>query len=169
MFVFCQERLCYKLIRSNYESRIYESCVRQVSLLIQLNLVIRNVLIRNKLVLRNHFPWPNANLLHKDKELLALRNNFRVTKKFLITKFDCIIEEPYFFTSIFSFFSVEKIKTNIMYIIQSTLVIRNFLVTLKLFLSAKSSLSLWSKLAFGSLTPICSLSKCSLSPRLTYI
>ena len=91
MFVFCQERLCYKLIRSNYESRIYESCVRQVSLLIQLNLVIRNVLIRNKLVLRNHFPWPNANLLHKDKEHLALRNNFRVTKKFLITKFDCII------------------------------------------------------------------------------
>ena len=40
---------------------------------------------RNKLVLRNHFPWPNANLLHKDKEHLALRNNFRVTKKFLLT------------------------------------------------------------------------------------
>ena len=52
---------------------------------IQSNLVIRNVLIRNKIVLRNHFPWPNANLLHKDKEHLALRNNFRVTK------FECII------------------------------------------------------------------------------
>ena len=26
----------------------------------------------------------------KDKEHLALRNNFRVTKKFLITKFNCI-------------------------------------------------------------------------------
>ena len=26
-----------------------------------------------------------------DKEHLALRNNFRVTKKFLITKFDCIL------------------------------------------------------------------------------
>ena len=26
-----------------------------------------------------------------NKELLALRNNFRVTKKFLIAKFDCII------------------------------------------------------------------------------
>ena len=39
---------------------------------------------------KNHFPWPNANLLHKDKEHLALRNNFRVTKKFLITKFDSI-------------------------------------------------------------------------------
>ena len=25
-----------------------------------------------------------------DKEHLALRNNFRMTKKFLITKFDCI-------------------------------------------------------------------------------
>ena len=32
---------------------------------------------------------PFVNLLHKDKEHLALRNNFRVTKKFLITKFDC--------------------------------------------------------------------------------
>ena len=32
---------------------------------------------------------------------------------------------------------------------QSNLVIRNFLVTLKLFLNAKSSLSLWCKLAFG--------------------
>ena len=28
-------------------------------------------------------PRLNANLLHKDKEHLALRNNFRVTKKFL--------------------------------------------------------------------------------------
>ena len=36
------------------------------------------------------FPiWPIVNLLHKDKEHLALRNNFRMTKKFLITKFDC--------------------------------------------------------------------------------
>ena len=55
---------------------------------LQSNLVIRNVL---KLVLRNHFPLPIDNLLHKYKEHLALRNNFRVTKKFLITKFDCII------------------------------------------------------------------------------
>ena len=49
-----------------------------------------NDLIRNKLVLRNHFLWPICHLLHKDKELLALRNNFRATKKFLIAKFDCI-------------------------------------------------------------------------------
>ena len=33
--------------------------------------------------------FPVTNLLHKDKEHLALTNNFRVTKKFLITKFDC--------------------------------------------------------------------------------
>jgi hypothetical protein len=33
---------------------------------IQSNLVIRNVLIRNKLVLRNHFLWLIVNLLHKD-------------------------------------------------------------------------------------------------------
>ena len=51
-------------------------------------MVIRNVLIRNKLVLRNPFQWPIVNLLHKDKEHLVLRNNFRVTKKFLFTKFD---------------------------------------------------------------------------------
>ena len=45
---------------------------------------------KEKLVLRNHFPWPICHLLHKDKEHLALSNNFSVTKKFLITKFDCI-------------------------------------------------------------------------------
>ena len=32
---------------------------------------------------------PIVNLLCKDKEHLALRNNIRVTKKFLIIKFDC--------------------------------------------------------------------------------
>ena len=35
------------------------------------------------------FQQPIVNLLHKDKEHLALRNNFMVTKKFLIAKFDC--------------------------------------------------------------------------------
>ena len=57
--------------------------------LIQSNLAIRNSLIMNKLVLRNHFLWLICHLLHKDKELFALRNNFRETKKFLIAKFDC--------------------------------------------------------------------------------
>ena len=50
----------------------------ELSFIVQSNLVIRNVMIRNKLVLRNNFPWPNAFLLHNDKDLLALRNNFRV-------------------------------------------------------------------------------------------
>ena len=59
-------------------------------MLIQSNLTLRNCLIRNKLVLRNHFLWSIFHLLHRNKELLALRNNFRATKKFLITKFDCI-------------------------------------------------------------------------------
>ena len=35
-------------------------------------------------------PFPVTNLPFK--ELLALRNNFRATKKFLITKFDCTID-----------------------------------------------------------------------------
>ena len=55
--------------------------------------MIRNVLIRNKLVLRNHFPSPIDNLLYKDKEHLALKDKFRVTKKFLIAKFDCITKK----------------------------------------------------------------------------
>ena len=56
----------------------------------QSKLAIRNGLIRNKLESRNHFLQPICHLLHKNKELLALRNNFRATKKFLITNFDCI-------------------------------------------------------------------------------
>ena len=55
----------------------------------QSKLVVGNFLIRNKLVLKNHFPWPIVNLLHKGKEHLASRNNLRLTKKFLITKFNC--------------------------------------------------------------------------------
>ena len=39
-----------------------------------------------------HFILP---ILHKNKEHLALRNNFRVTKKFLITKFDCTSFLPF--------------------------------------------------------------------------
>ena len=38
--------------------------------------------------LRNHFLGPICHLLHKDKELLALRNNFRLNKKILIAKFE---------------------------------------------------------------------------------
>ena len=34
---------------------------------VQSNLAIRNGLIRNKLVIRNHFLWPICHLLHKDK------------------------------------------------------------------------------------------------------
>ena len=56
---------------------------------VKLNLAIRNGLIRNKLVSRNHFLRSICHLLHKDMELLALRNNFRATKMFLIAKFDC--------------------------------------------------------------------------------
>ena len=77
-------------IRPNDKKKRFEICV--TILFVQSNLVIRNVLIRNKLALRNHFQWPIENLLHRDKEHLALRYNFRVTKKFLNTKFDCIFK-----------------------------------------------------------------------------
>ena len=67
-------------------------CTWYDHMIVQSNLAIRNGLIRNKLVLRNHFPWPICHLLYKNKELLALRNNFRATKKFLIAKFDCSMQ-----------------------------------------------------------------------------
>ena len=60
-----------------------------LNLEMQSKLVIRNGFVRNKLVLRNHFPRPIVNLFHKDMKHLALRNNLRVTQKFLITKSDC--------------------------------------------------------------------------------
>ena len=44
---------------------------------------------KEQIVVKEPFPVTKANILHKDKEHLALRNNFRVTQKFLITKFDC--------------------------------------------------------------------------------
>ena len=48
---------------------------KQTKIYIQSNLAIRNGLIMNKLVLRNHFLWPICHLLHKDEELLALTPN----------------------------------------------------------------------------------------------
>ena len=44
-----------------------------------------------KFLFRNIVTFFDFHLLHKDKELLALRNNFRATKKFLIAKFDCTL------------------------------------------------------------------------------
>ena len=45
---------------------------------------------KEKIGIKKPFPVTNLPfLLHKDKELLGLRNNSRVTKKFLIAKFDC--------------------------------------------------------------------------------
>jgi len=75
---------------------------------IQSNLAIRNGLIRNKLVLRNHFLLPICHLLHKDKELLALRNNFRATKKFFIAKFDYISLFFLFLTTNFKIWSTNN-------------------------------------------------------------
>ena len=51
---------------------------------------------KEQIGVKEPFPWPIANLLHKDKEHLALRNNFTVTKKF--TKFDSILKNPQRFT-----------------------------------------------------------------------
>ena len=44
---------------------------------------------KEQIGIKEPFLWPICHLLHKDKVLLASRNNFRATKKFLIAKFDC--------------------------------------------------------------------------------
>ena len=74
---------CWQLGRGEW-SKNDQNC-RQI---VQSNLGIRNGLIRNKLVLKNHFPcpWPFANLLPRDKEYS--------TKKFPIIKFDCTTKLP---------------------------------------------------------------------------
>jgi hypothetical protein len=82
------ENLKFRVRQSIPESRLLQDSERTDASLVKLG----NKERFDKLVLRNHYPCPNANLLHKDKELLALRKNFRVTKKFLITKFDCTTE-----------------------------------------------------------------------------
>ena len=44
---------------------------------------------KEQISIKEPFPVTNLPFTYKDKELLALRNNFRATKKFLIAKFDC--------------------------------------------------------------------------------
>ena len=51
---------------------------------------------KEQIGIKEPFSVTNLHLLHKDKELWALRNNFKATKKFLIAKFECtyyIMEE----------------------------------------------------------------------------
>ena len=82
------------------------------SYVVHSNLAIRNDLIRNKLVLRNHFLWSICHLPYKDKKFLALRNNFRANKKFLIAKFDCTFD-------IGRFLELEKVGCNIHVLFES--------------------------------------------------
>ena len=56
----------------------------------QILVYFATLMLQSKVVIRNKCDQFDS-LLHKDKEHLALRNNFRVTKKFFIAKFDCII------------------------------------------------------------------------------
>jgi hypothetical protein len=44
---------------------------------------------KEQIGIKEPFPVTFCHFLHKDKELVALRNNLRSTKKFLIAKFDC--------------------------------------------------------------------------------
>ena len=83
-------RIFLNFVQHNLWKTFMESHSHFLNYLSTVKLSNKELLIRSKLVLRNHFLWQKANLLHKDKEHLALRNNFRVTKKFLINNFDCI-------------------------------------------------------------------------------
>ena len=51
---------------------------------------------KEQIGVKESFPVSKCQFLHKDKEHLALRNNFWVTKKFLITKFDCTYKNRFF-------------------------------------------------------------------------
>ena len=51
---------------------------------------------KEQTVIKEPFSVTNLPLIHKDKELLSLRNNFRATKKFLIAKFDCIMRKVWY-------------------------------------------------------------------------
>ena len=85
------------------------------------------------------------------------------------------LEKTWEFAQIFrsqgQFIQIVKGQNNFSNKIQSNLAIRNFLVALKSFLNAKSSLSLWSKGQIGHrkwfLNTKCSLSNRSLLPSLT--
>ena len=44
---------------------------------------------KEQISVKEPFPVTKCQLPYKNKEHLALGNNFRVTKKFLITKLDC--------------------------------------------------------------------------------
>ena len=46
---------------------------------------------KEQIGVKEPFPVNKCQLPYKNKEHLALRNNFRVTKKFLIAKFECIL------------------------------------------------------------------------------
>ena len=96
---------------------------------------------------------------NRGKKVLRKNDVLKIMKKYFFN-FSCMFLNPYS-----SWLSFHCKATGILacLVIQSNLAKRNFSITLKLFLNAKSSLSLWSKLA------ICSLSKRSLSPSLTIL
>ena len=55
---------------------------------------------KEQIGVKDPFPVTNLPIYFIRKEHLALRNNFRVTKKFNMTKFDCTRNKPSFFFSV---------------------------------------------------------------------
>ena len=82
--------------------------------------------------------------------------NLKTVSQFILTLLKCLIGSG----------DCSKF-CDLLRIVKSNLVIGNFLVTLKLFLNAKCSLSCQLVRGNGSLTPLCSLTNRSLSPSLT--
>jgi len=82
-------------------------------------------------------PFPVTNLLHKDKELLALRNNFRATKKFFIAKFDyislfsCFLQPISKFDQQTTFYNFCPIHLKKKIIIQNLIIVKNAFLRLK--------------------------------------
>ena len=91
---------------------------------------------------------------HRTSQGTYIFLNFCKARLFQETKFFIIIFTAVNIQDCFGYGALRKLvqctkDIGIVFETQTNLVIRNFLVTLKLFLNAKRSLSLWSKLAFG--------------------
>ena len=109
------------------------------------DLVCSVALLRDRLVFQVKYAWcktrtnSNVKSLHHHSTIHRLK----IWKLEKLLKLDCLSVSQ-LFGKWFRFMMCTYI-----WIVQSNLVIRNFLVTLKLFLNAKCSLSLWSKLTIG--------------------
>ena len=113
---------------------------------LQSNLAIRNFLVALSLFLNAKSSLSLWSKWQIDRRKWFLNTNLFLIKLFLIVKFDCIY---YLYFMCFQFLPQVIYNPITAMGVQSNLAIRNFLVAQKLFLNAKSSISLWSTWQIG--------------------